>query len=312
MAGSLLLLLDDIASVLDDVAVMSKVAAKKTAGVLGDDLALNAQQVTGVNAEREIPVVWSVAKGSFKNKAILVPAALAISAFVPWLITPLLVIGGAFLCFEGAEKLAHKFLHGKEDAEHKAKLAEAVANPAIDMQALEQEKVKGAIRTDFILSAEIIVIALGTVENAPFSQQVMVLVTIALAMTVGVYGLVAAIVKMDDAGVYLSRKAGGLARNTGKLLLATAPRLMKVLSVVGTAAMFMVGGGIIGHAWAPLHHFSEEAAHMTAGVPGVGGVLAAITPTVVDALAGVIVGAIVLAVVTVVQRMRGKKAAAAH
>ena len=307
MAGSLLLLLDDIASVLDDVAVMSKVAAKKTAGVLGDDLALNAQQVTGVNAEREIPVVWSVAKGSFKNKAILVPAALAISAFVPWLITPLLVIGGAFLCFEGAEKLAHKFLHGKEDAEHKAKLAEAVANPAIDMQALEQEKIKGAVRTDFILSAEIIVIALGTVENAPFGTQVAVLVTIALAMTVGVYGLVAAIVKMDDAGVYLSQKAGGLARNTGKLLLATAPRLMKVLSVVGTAAMFMVGGGIIAHAWAPLHHFAEGAAHMTAGAPAIGGVLAAITPTVVDALAGVVVGAIVLAVVTVVQRMRGKK-----
>ncbi|RZJ83769.1 MAG: DUF808 domain-containing protein [Massilia sp.] len=308
MAGSLLLLLDDIASVLDDVAVMSKVAAKKTAGVLGDDLALNAQQVTGVNAEREVPVVWAVAKGSFKNKAILVPAALAISAFVPWLITPLLVIGGAFLCFEGAEKLAHKFLHKDEDAHHKAELAAAVANPEVDMVALEQEKIKGAVRTDFILSAEIIVIALGTVEAAPFGTQVAVLVTIALAMTVGVYGLVAAIVKMDDAGVYLSQKTGALARNTGKLLLATAPRLMKVLSVVGTAAMFMVGGGIIAHAWAPLHHFSEGAAGMVAGVPAVGGVLAAIAPTVVDAIAGVIVGAIVLAVVTVVQRMRGKKA----
>lgn len=312
MAGSLLLLLDDIASVLDDVAVMSKVAAKKTAGVLGDDLALNAQQVTGVNADRELPVVWSVAKGSFKNKAILVPAALAISAFVPWLITPLLVIGGAFLCFEGFEKIAHKFLHAKEDAEHKAKLTEALANPAIDMEALEQEKIKGAIRTDFILSAEIIVIALGTVEQAPFGQQVAVLVTIALAMTVGVYGLVAAIVKMDDAGLYLSQKAGALAQNTGKLLLATAPRLMKFLSVVGTAAMFMVGGGIIAHAWAPLHHFSENAAAMTAGVPAIGGVLAAITPTLVDAIAGVIVGGLVLLAVTLVQRMRGKKPAVAH
>ncbi len=310
MAGSLLLLLDDIASVLDDVAVMSKVAAKKTAGVLGDDLALNAQQVTGVNAEREIPVVWSVAKGSFKNKTILVPAALAISAFVPWLITPLLVIGGAFLCFEGAEKLAHKFLHKEEDAQHKAELSAALANPAVDMVELEKDKIKGAVRTDFILSAEIIVIALGTVESAPFSQQVMVLVTIALAMTIGVYGLVAAIVKMDDAGLYLSQKAGGLARNTGKLLLATAPRLMKFLSVVGTAAMFMVGGGIIAHAWAPLHHFSESAAGMVAGVPGVGGVLAAIAPTVVDAIAGIIVGALVLMVVTLVQRMRGKKAVA--
>jgi len=309
--GSLLALLDDIASVLDDVTLMSKVAAKKTAGVLGDDLALNAQQVTGVNADRELPVVWAVAKGSLKNKAILVPAALAISAFVPWLITPLLVIGGAFLCYEGFEKLAHKFLHSKEeDEQHKAEHIAHLAAENVDMCALERDKIKGAVRTDFILSAEIIVIALGTVEQAPFSQQVMVLVAIALAMTVGVYGLVAAIVKMDDAGVYLSQKASGAARGVGKLLLATAPKLMKFLSVVGTAAMFMVGGGIIAHAWEPLHHFAEEAAHMTAGVPGVGGVLAAITPTVVDALAGVLVGAIVLAVVTVIQRMRGKKAAA--
>jgi len=307
-AGSLLALLDDIATVLDDVAVMSKVAAKKTAGVLGDDLALNAQQVTGVNADRELPVVWAVFKGSLKNKAILVPAALAISAFVPWLITPLLVIGGAFLCFEGFEKLAHKFLHSKEeDAQHKAEHIAHLAATETDMCALEKDKIKGAVRTDFILSAEIIVIALGTVENAPFSQQVMVLVAIALVMTIGVYGLVGAIVKMDDAGLYLSRKNGGLVRGTGRLLLATAPRLMKVLSVVGTAAMFMVGGGIIGHAWEPLHHFAEGAAHTMAGVPGVGGVLAAITPTVVDALAGVVVGAIVLAVVTVVQRLRGKK-----
>lgn len=309
--GSLLALLDDIASVLDDVTLMSKVAAKKTAGVLGDDLALNAQQVTGVNADRELPVVWAVAKGSLKNKAILVPAALAISAFAPWLITPLLVIGGAFLCYEGFEKLAHKFLHSKEeDEQHKAEHIAKLAATDVDMCALEKDKIKGAVRTDFILSAEIIVIALGTVENAPFSQQVMVLVAIALAMTVGVYGLVAAIVKMDDAGVYLSQKASAAAQGVGKLLLATAPKLMKFLSVVGTAAMFMVGGGIIGHAWAPLHHFAEEAAHVTAGVPGVGGVLAAITPTVVDALAGVVVGAIVLAVVTVIQRLRGKKAAA--
>ena len=309
-AGSLLALLDDIATILDDVAAMSKVAAKKTAGVLGDDLALNAQQVTGVKAERELPVVWAVAKGSFKNKAILVPAALAISAFVPWLITPLLVIGGAFLCYEGFEKIAHKFLHSKEeDEQRRAELAAAVANPAVDMCAMEKEKIKGAVRTDFILSAEIIVIALGTVENAPFSQQVLVLTAIALAMTAGVYGLVAAIVKMDDAGLALSQKASGLARGIGKLLLASAPKLMKFLSIAGTAAMFMVGGGIIAHAWEPLHHFAESAAQVTAGVPGVGGVLAAITPTIVDALAGVVLGALVLGVVTVVQRMRGKKAA---
>ncbi|MCD2517844.1 DUF808 domain-containing protein [Massilia sp. G4R7] len=311
--GSLLALLDDIASVLDDVTLMSKVAAKKTAGVLGDDLALNAQQVTGVNADRELPVVWAVAKGSMKNKAILVPAALAISAFVPWLITPLLVIGGAFLCYEGFEKLAHKFLHSKEeDEQHKAEHIAKLAATDIDMAALEKDKISGAVRTDFILSAEIIVIALGTVENAPFGQQVAVLVAIAIAMTVGVYGLVAGIVKMDDAGLWLSKKASGAARGLGKLLLATAPKLMKFLSVVGTAAMFMVGGGIIAHAWTPLHHFAEEAAHMTAGVPGIGGALAAITPTVVDALAGVVVGAIVLAVVTVIQKVRGKKLGAAH
>ena len=310
-AGSLLALLDDIASVLDDVTVMSKVAAKKTAGVLGDDLALNAQQVTGVNPDRELPVVWAVAKGSLMNKAILVPAALAISAFVPWLITPLLMIGGAFLCYEGFEKLAHKYLHSKEeDEQHHAEHVAALANPAVDVREVEKDKIKGAIRTDFILSAEIIVIALGTVEQAPFSQQVMVLVTIALAMTVGVYGLVAGIVKLDDAGLYLSRKANGAAQALGKLLLALAPKLMKFLSVVGTAAMFMVGGGIVAHALPALHHFSEGVAHAVEGVPAIGGVLAAIAPTVVDALIGVLIGAAVLLVVTVAKRMFGKKATA--
>ncbi|MBQ5938755.1 DUF808 domain-containing protein [Massilia sp. AB1] len=309
--GSLLALLDDIASVLDDVTVMSKVAAKKTAGVLGDDLALNAQQVTGVNADRELPVVWAVAKGSLKNKAILVPAALAISAFVPWLITPLLMIGGAFLCYEGFEKLAHKYLHSKaEDEQHHAEHVAALSDPAVDLCEVEKDKIKGAIRTDFILSAEIIVISLGTVAGAPFGQQVAVLVAIALAMTVGVYGLVAGIVKLDDAGLYLSRKASSAAQGLGKLLLALAPRLMKFLSVVGTAAMFMVGGGIVAHSLPALHHFSEGVAHSVEGVPAIGGVLAAIAPTVVDALAGVLIGAAVLLVVTIVQRMRGKKAAA--
>jgi len=309
--GSLLALLDDIASVLDDVTVMSKVAAKKTAGVLGDDLALNAQQVTGVNADRELPVVWAVAKGSLKNKAILVPAALAISAFIPWLITPLLMIGGAFLCYEGFEKLAHKYLHSKaEDEQHHAEHVAALSDPAVDLCEVEKDKIKGAIRTDFILSAEIIVISLGTVAGAPFGQQVAVLVAIALAMTVGVYGLVAGIVKLDDAGLYLSRKASSAAQGLGKLLLALAPRLMKFLSVVGTAAMFMVGGGIVAHSLPALHHFSEGVAHSVEGVPAIGGVLAAIAPTVVDALAGVLIGAAVLLVVTIVQRMRGKKVAA--
>jgi predicted DNA repair protein MutK len=308
-AGSLLALIDDIASVLDDVALMSKVAAKKTAGVLGDDLALNAQQVTGVNADRELPVVWAVALGSLKNKAILVPAALAISAFIPQAITPLLMVGGAYLCFEGFEKVAHKLLHSAaEDAAHEDELAEALASNA-DMCEVEKEKIKGAVRTDFILSAEIIVIALGVVneQGASFGAQVAALIAVAVAMTIGVYGVVAGIVKIDDLGLYLSRKRSGAARAIGNMLLAAAPRLMKSLSVIGTVAMFMVGGGIIGHAFEPLHHLAESAAHAVAGVPVVGGLLAALAPTVIDGVAGVIVGAVVLLGVTIVQRLRGKK-----
>jgi len=308
-AGSLLALIDDIASVLDDVALMSKVAAKKTAGVLGDDLALNAQQVTGVNADRELPVVWAVALGSLRNKAILVPAALAISAFIPQAITPLLMVGGAYLCFEGFEKLAHKYLHSAaEDAAHEQELVDALVANA-DMREVERDKIKGAIRTDFILSAEIIVIALGVVnaQGASFGTQVAAMVAVAIMMTVGVYGIVAGIVKIDDAGLYLSRKRGATARAIGNLLLAAAPRLMKSLSVIGTVAMFMVGGGIIGHAFAPLHHLAENAAHAVAGVPVLGGLLAALAPTVIDAIAGVIVGAVVLLGVTIVQRLRGKK-----
>jgi predicted DNA repair protein MutK len=307
-AGSLLALIDDIASVLDDVALMSKVAAKKTAGVLGDDLALNAQQVTGVNADRELPVVWAVALGSLKNKAILVPAALAISAFLPQAITPLLMVGGAYLCFEGFEKLAHKFLHSAaEDAAHEEELVEALVANA-DMCVVEKEKIQGAIRTDFILSAEIIVISLGVVnaQGASFGAQVAALIAVAVAMTIGVYGIVAGIVKIDDLGLYLSRKSGSAVRAIGNMLLAGAPLLMKSLSVIGTVAMFMVGGGIIGHAFEPLHHLAESAAHAVAGVPVLGGVLAAVTPTLVDAVAGVLVGAVVLLGVTIVQRLRGK------
>ncbi|GAB3423317.1 DUF808 domain-containing protein [Massilia agilis] len=305
-AGSLLALIDDIASVLDDVALMSKVAAKKTAGVLGDDLALNAQQVSGVNADRELPVVWAVGVGSLRNKAILVPAALAISAFVPAAITPLLMVGGAYLCFEGFEKLAHKYLHSaNEDRAHEAELAAAVVSDA-DLVALEKDKIRGAIRTDFILSAEIIVIALGTVSGAPFAQQVAVLAGVAVLMTVGVYGLVAGIVKLDDAGLYLSRRAGALAQGTGRMLLAAAPRLMKALSVIGTVAMFMVGGGILGHSIAPLHHLAEGAGEAMRAVPGAGPVLAAVTPSLVDAVAGVITGAVVLLVVRLTARIRGK------
>lgn len=302
MAGtSLLALLDDIASVLDDVSVMTKVAAKKTAGVLGDDLALNAQQVTGVKADRELPVVWAVAKGSVRNKLILVPAALAISAFIPWAVTPLLMIGGAFLCYEGFEKLAHRFLHSKAEdrAQHGVHLA-AAADPAVDLVAFEKSKINGAVRTDFILSAEIIAITLGTVAEASFGLQVAVLSGIAAIMTIGVYGLVAGIVKLDDGGLYLTHRTGDglgarLARGLGTGILRTAPYLMKTLSVVGTAAMFMVGGGILTHGVPAVHHWIEQIAARVGSIEGVGGLLAALTPTLLSALAGVVAGAVVLA-----------------
>ncbi|MBL0692987.1 DUF808 domain-containing protein [Comamonas sp. JC664] len=314
MAGSsLLTLIDDIASLLDDIAVMTKVATRKTAGVLGDDLALNAQQVTGVKADRELPVVWAVTKGSLVNKAILVPAALAISALAPWLITPLLMLGGAFLCFEGFEKVAHKFLHDPEEkAVQQQERIKAVADPTVDLVALEKEKIRGAIRTDFILSAEIVVISLGTMTEASFGLQVAVLSGIAVLMTAGVYGLVAGIVKLDDAGLYLMRKdvAGGFQHNLGKGILAAAPYLMKGLAIIGTAAMFMVGGGILTHGIPPVHHFIEHAGASAATVPGVGGLLAALLPTLLNAVAGIIAGGLIVLLVTgatkVVQSVRPK------
>lgn len=303
MAGtSLLALLDDIASVLDDVALMTKMAAKKTAGVLGDDLALNAEQVSGVRAERELPVVWSVAKGSFRNKLILVPAAIAISALVPWLITPLLMLGGAYLCFEGAEKLAHKFLPHAADEPH----GQAIPD---DLVAFEQQKIKGAIRTDFILSAEIIVIALGTVQGSSLGLQIAVVAGIALLMTVGVYGLVGLIVKLDDIGLHLLQKpdASALRRALGRALLVTAPRLMHLLALVGTIAMFMVGGGILVHGWPFLHHLIEGAAASLAPLAGVGAVLAAVTPTLLNALAGVVAGMVLVLAMTLVSRLKPAK-----
>ncbi|AFM33845.1 MULTISPECIES: DUF808 domain-containing protein [Stutzerimonas stutzeri subgroup] len=310
MATSLLALIDDIATVLDDVSLMTKVAAKKTAGVLGDDLALNAQQVTGVNADRELPVVWAVAKGSFRNKAILVPAALLISAFLPWAITPLLMLGGAFLCYEGFEKLAHRFLHSN-DSDH-AEMVKALADPSVDMVAFEKKKISGAVRTDFILSAEIIAITLGTVAAASFSQQVMVLVGIAILMTIGVYGLVAAIVKLDDLGLALSKRASGVASGIGRGILSVAPWLMKSLSVIGTAAMFMVGGGILTHGIRAVHHFIESSAHEALGLPYIGAVLGGLLPTLLDAAFGIIAGGVVLALVTLGGRLfkRGSGAAA--
>ena len=322
-AGSLLALQNDIATILDDVALMTKVAAKKSAAMAddvsvktkvaaqktartqGEELALNAQQVTGVRAEREIPVVWAVAKGSLINKVILVPAALLISAFAPWAVTPLLMVGGAFLCFEGTEKLAHKFLHPQAAETEQESLLKANSDPAVDMVAFEKEKIKGAVRTDFILSAEIIAIALGTVASAPFLQQVAVLVGIAALMTVGVYGLVGGIVKLDDLGLWLSGKASSAAQALGRSLLAAAPRMMKALSVAGTAAMFLVGGGILVHGIGPLHHAIEGAGAAVAQ-GALGGVWQALATNALNAVAGIAAGAVVLAGVHLVQRLRGK------
>jgi len=306
-AGSLLALLDDIASVLDDVAVLTKAATKKTAGVLGDDLALNAQQVSGVRASRELPVVWAVAKGSLVNKSILVPAALAISALAPWLVTPLLMIGGAFLCYEGFEKVVHKLLHRGEDAARQAALKQAVAQPAVDMVALEKDKIKGAIRTDFILSAEIIVIALGTVATQPFGVQVAVLVGIAILMTMGVYGLVAAIVRLDDAGLALSRRPPGgfddVLRALGRGIVAASPWLMKLLSVAGTIAMFLVGGSILAHGMSFLHHYAEAFVAWLAAMPAAAAALAALGPTLFNLAVGVTSGAILVAAIGAGRRL---------
>ena len=292
MAGaSLLALLDDIATVLDDVAVLSKVAAKKSAGVLGDDLAVNAEQVAGVQAKRELPVVWAVAKGSLVNKVILVPAALLVSQFAPWAVTPLMVLGGLFLCYEGFEKVAHRFLHSAaDDAAARAAVTAAAADPAVDLVAWERDKIKGAIRTDFILSAEIIVITLGVVGAAPFATRLGTLSAIALLMTVGVYGLVAGIVKLDDAGLHLASRRGdgaldGALRALGRGLLGAAPRLMKFLGVAGTVAMFLVGGGILTHA---LHLVPSNLA------------LALLTDLAVGAAAG----AVVLGAVLILKRLR--------
>jgi predicted DNA repair protein MutK len=316
--SSLLALIDDIATVLDDVAVMTKVAARKTAGVLGDDLALNAQQVAGLKADRELPVVWSVTKGSFLNKLILVPAALVISAFAPWAVTPLLMFGGAYLCYEGFEKLAHRFMHSRaEDDAHHVELVHALADPAVDVVAFERDKIKGAIRTDFILSAEIIAITLGTVAGAAFVTQVAVLSGIALIMTVGVYGLVAGIVKLDDGGLHLSQAAGQsgparLKRGIGRAILRAAPYLMKTLSVLGTAAMFLVGGGILIHGIPGGEALVHDFAHAAVRVPLVGGVLEALAGALASGLAGIVAGALALALVSAAQRVaRGRPPASA-
>ncbi|CZF84070.1 DUF808 domain-containing protein [Grimontia marina] len=306
MAGaSLLTLLDDIATILDDVSVMSKIAAKKTAGVLGDDLALNTEQVSGVKADRELPVVWAVAKGSFLNKLILVPAALAISAIAPWLITPLLMLGGLFLCYEGAEKVLHTFFHKKE--EHPASEAQDFNTATLDAAEYEAQKIKGAIRTDFILSAEIIVITLGVVSEATFLTQVVTLFGIAFLMTIGVYGLVAVIVKIDDAGLYLSQKAGSIKQTVGRGLLSFAPYLMKGLSIVGTIAMFLVGGGILTHGVHVLSELITDAAQETALIPTVGTVISALVPTLLNGLIGLVAGLVIVGFFSLASKMKPSK-----
>ena len=305
MAGSLLILLDDIATVLDDVSVMTKVAAKKTAGVLGDDLALNAQQVTGVRPERELPVVMAVAKGSFVNKLILVPAALLISAFAPWAVTVLLMIGGAFLCYEGFEKLVHRYVHGKERVDHEhAETNAALANSKTDIVRHEKSKIKGAVRTDFILSAEIVAITLGTVAHMAFTTQVLVLATIAIVVTIGVYGLVAGIVKLDDAGLHLMRRSNELAQRIGRGIVVSAPYLMKALSIIGTAAMFLVGGGILTHGIPQAHHLLGEITEMAGEVPGVGAIFPTLSATLFNALFGILAGAVVVGLVQLFKKLK--------
>jgi predicted DNA repair protein MutK len=302
MASSFFALLDDIATILDDVSVLTKVAAKKTAGVLGDDLALNARQVSGVTADRELPVVWAVAKGSFVNKLILVPAALLISAIAPWAVLPLLMVGGAYLCFEGAEKLAHRFLHPHDDEARVKELEKALADPSVDVKALEKDKIKGAIRTDFILSAEIIVISLGAIGDVPLGTRVAVLSAIGVLMTVGVYGLVAGIVKLDDLGLHLARRASSAAQAVGRGIVWLAPWLMRALSVAGTAAMFLVGGSILAHGVPALEHAIEDAAHALGALEPVGVLLG-------HGLTGLVAGAVIVAVVEIARRAFSKKQA---
>jgi predicted DNA repair protein MutK len=299
-AGSLLTLLDDIATILDDVSILTKKAAAKTAGVLGDDLALNAQQVSGVVSKRELPVVWAVAKGSFVNKLILVPLALLISTFAPWGITPLLMIGGLYLCFEGVEKLAHAFFHRERKSPEQA--GEQIARLAATPPESEADKIKGAVRTDFVLSAEIIAITLGTVAGQDFTRQLTVLSAIAVIMTVGVYGLVAGIVKLDDAGLHLTHRQDPLSQKLGRAILWAAPFLMKSLSILGTAAMFLVGGGILTHGIPWLHHTIEH-------IGAAGGFLAPVIPPLLNGLCGLVAGTVVLLVFTGIQKLRGKSAA---
>ena len=278
--SSLFTLIDDIASILDDVALMTKMAAKKTVGVVGDDLALNANQVTGASSDRELPIVWAVTKGSLVNKIILIPIALLLSAFLPWLIVPLLMIGGAYLCFEGVEKILHKFI-AHEEHEEKKTFNEAA-------------KIKGAIRTDFILSAEIIIIALGELTEASLLTRIISLSIVGIGITIFVYGLVALIVRADDFGLYLIKK-GGVAKSIGNAILVIMPKFMRSLSFIGTLAMFLVGGGIFVHNVGFIHHLLADY-QLADGLLG----------NVATLVVGVIVGAIACAIVLPAMKLFGK------
>jgi predicted DNA repair protein MutK len=299
--SGLLTLVDDIAILLDDVAILTKAATKKTAGVIGDDLALNAEVVTGVEARRELPVVFAVAKGSAINKLVLVPAALVISTFAPWAVTPLLMLGGAFLCFEGFEKAYEKLFHREDEKARHVEHVRAVADPKVDMVAFEKKKIRGAVRTDFILSAEILVISMGTLTEATFVQRVIVLVIIAVVITVGVYGLVAGIVKLDDAGLALSRRESSSVRAIGTAILRGAPYMMKILGIAGTIAMFMVGGGIITHGVPFLAAWSHA-------LSSFGGVVGTIAPTLFDAITGIALGGVLTGIYVLVQKVRKRGA----
>jgi uncharacterized protein len=308
MAASLLALLDDITLLADDVAAMSKIAAKKTAGVLGDDIALNANQVSGFSPSRELPVVLAVAKGSAINKAILVPIALLLVVIAPWSLTPLLMLGGAFLCFEGVEKVFHKLLHSEaEDSEHHKELIETVQKSPQEILECEREKIKGAVRTDFILSAEIVAITLGTMQGAPFAQQAMVLVGISIIFTIGVYAVVGGVVKLDDLGLYLVAAKGSAKRAFGRFILLATPYFMKALSFLGTAALFLVGGGIIAHGIPAFHHVVEWAEHAVHAMPGAGPALAPVVPSLINMVAGFVVGAVIVAAVTLYSKVFRKK-----
>ena len=289
MASGFFALLDDIAAIMDDVAVMSKFAAKKTAGILGDDLAVNAEKASGFISSRELPVLWAIAKGSFINKVIILPIAFLLSAFLPVAVIIILVLGGLYLAYEGAEKI-YEYFFPHEHAKHKISLEPMTEEQIL---AFEKEKIKSAIVTDFILSVEIVIIALGTVIGKPILSQIMVVSIIAIIATVGVYGIVALIVRMDEAGLKLismSTRERSFSKTIGNILVQALPKVIKSLSFIGTIALLLVAGGIFVHNIGFLH-----------------GVLPQLPSILTEFLIGLIFGGIVLGIVTLFKKITGKK-----